>query len=323
MIYDMTKPSENMRKSVYEIAQMTRELNESLYNSDPNNFVALRENAADNRARENYYTSQQELIVTREAAAKKRVEFLSNVKDAFLTESIMKLFTESSLYPMTSRDKTVARNLIARFVKEQGSGNLINSFSTKNLLLSEIACTVQKYYDKVLESIEDPKECKPGEVAEYSLDATIKDDFFKELEDLDTMDASKLIKERVADSIQQFTDANYSAKLDYEDIIKQAQERIAATNDETVAEQYNMMARRKINEMKLGRKKNVFNVLVENLTRKAMTDDAFKKTYVTESKVDIEKVVEDAQIIYTMLEMVNTTQMIHVDAQVIAEYLNI
>ena len=320
MIYNtMNKPSENMNKSMYEIAKMTRELNESMVNDDPKNFDVFRKSAAKERDSETYVSSQRELIYAREAAAKKKAEFLQNVKEAFVTEAVLKIYKESSVAPLTSRDKVIAKNLVSRFVKEQGAGDLINSWATKNVLLSEVSRITQKYYNKVLEGL-DPT---IGTVADYSLDTTIKDDFFEELEDLDTTDAAKLIRERVADSIQQFTDANFAAKLDYEDIIKQAQERIATANDEGIAEQYSIQAKRKINEMKLNMKKNVFNIMVESLARKAVTDESYKKIYMNESKLDIDKVVEDTTLIYTMLEMVNTTKMIKVDEKVIADYLNI
>ena len=309
----MNKPSENMNKSMYEIAKMTRELNESMINEDPKNFGVFRENAAKERDSETYVSSQRELIYAREAAAKKKADFLQNVKEAFVTEAVLKIYKESSVTPLTSRDKVIAKNLVSRFVKEQGAGDLINSWATKNVLLSEVSRITQKYYNKVLETFMD----------DYALDTTIKDDFFEELEDLDVTDAAKLIRERVADSIQQFTDTNFAAKLDYEDIIKQAQERIAAANDEGIAEQYSIQAKRKINEMKLNMKKNVFNIMVESLARKAVTDESYKKIYMNESKLDIDKVVEDTTLIYTMLEMVNTTKMIKVDEKVIADYLNI
>lgn len=309
----MNKPSENMNKSMYEIAKMTRELNESMINEDPKNFGVFRENAAKERDSETYVSSQRELIYAREAAAKKKADFLQNVKEAFVTEAVLKIYKESSVTPLTNRDKVIAKNLVSRFVKEQGAGDLINSWATKNVLLSEVSRITQKYYNKVLETFMD----------DYALDTTIKDDFFEELEDLDVTDAAKLIRERVADSIQQFTDTNFAAKLDYEDIIKQAQERIAAANDEGIAEQYSIQAKRKINEMKLNMKKNVFNIMVESLARKAVTDESYKKIYMNESKLDIDKVVEDTTLIYTMLEMVNTTKMIKVDEKVIADYLNI
>lgn len=309
----MNKPSENMNKSMYEIAKMTRELNESMINEDPKNFGVFRENAAKERDSETYVSSQRELIYAREAAAKKKADFLQNVKEAFVTEAVLKIYKESSVTPLTNRDKVIAKNLVSRFVKEQGAGDLINSWATKNVLLSEVSRITQKYYNKVLETFMD----------DYALDTTIKDDFFEELEDLDITDAAKLIRERVADSIQQFTDTNFAAKLDYEDIIKQAQERIAAANDEGIAEQYSIQAKRKINEMKLNMKKNVFNIMVESLARKAVTDESYKKIYMNESKLDIDKVVEDTTLIYTMLEMVNTTKMIKVDEKVIADYLNI
>ena len=309
----MNKPSENMNKSMYEIAKMTRELNESMINEDPKNFGVFRENAAKERDSETYVSSQRELIYAREAAAKKKADFLQNVKEAFVTEAVLKIYKESSVTPLTNRDKVIAKNLVSRFVKEQGAGDLINSWATKNVLLSEVSRITQKYYNKVLETFMD----------DYALDTTIKDDFFEELEDLDVTDAAKLIRERVADSIQQFTDTNFAAKLDYEDIIKQAQERIATANDEGIAEQYSIQAKRKINEMKLNMKKNVFNIMVESLARKAVTDESYKKIYMNESKLDIDKVVEDTTLIYTMLEMVNTTKMIKVDEKVIADYLNI
>jgi hypothetical protein len=298
---------------MYEIAKMTRELNESMINEDPKNFGVFRENAAKERDSETYVSSQRELIYAREAAAKKKADFLQNVKEAFVTEAVLKIYKESSVTPLTNRDKVIAKNLVSRFVKEQGAGDLINSWATKNVLLSEVSRITQKYYNKVLETFMD----------DYALDTTIKDDFFEELEDLDVTDAAKLIRERVADSIQQFTDTNFAAKLDYEDIIKQAQERIAAANDEGIAEQYSIQAKRKINEMKLNMKKNVFNIMVESLARKAVTDESYKKIYMNESKLDIDKVVEDTTLIYTMLEMVNTTKMIKVDEKVIADYLNI
>lgn len=328
MIYsNMNKPSANMLMDQHKLSEMTREQQQEIYAADRDSLI--REQAAIAREREEYATQMQNCISEQTKNVHSRAEFLQNVKESFVSECIMKLYCESMVTPMTSQDRTVARNLVNRFVKENGAGDLIVNFSTRNILLSEMARICQKYYDKVLEGLLDPendptrpKDTKPGEVKEYNLDTTIKDDFYKELEDVDTLDASKIIKERVADAMQQFVDDNSCAKMDYEEVIQQAQEKIASAKDEAMIEEYSSIAKRKINEMKLNRKKNVFNIMVEALTKRVLTDDTYKVRYMNESTVDMDSVVGSVQLIYTMLEMVNTTNMVNVDEKFITEYLD-
>lgn len=334
MIYkDMNVPSENMRLSNTELGKMVLEHNMELYNAE--HEKAVREQAAADRALEEHAVKMQDYLNEQIQSSKNRATFLQNVKEAFLIECIMKLYNESTAAPMTRQDRAVARNLVTRFVHENGAGTLVNDFSTRNLLLSEMARITMKYYNKVLEDCttcgEDgrPIGSNPGDAKEYKLSTTIKDDFYDELDDLDCDDASKMIKDRVADAIQQFIDTNSYAKMEYEDIINQAKDKIASidTSDNTdehndaLAEEYTMMAKRKINEMKLTRPKSVFNIMVEALTRKVLTDESYKAQYMNESTVDMESVVDSTTLIYTMLEMVNTTRMVNVDEAFISEYL--
>lgn len=338
MIYsNMNTTSANMRLSTTEINKMIREQQEELYATERDKLI--KEQAQIDRDREEYYTQTQTRLSEQVTNANKRAAFLQNTKEAFLTECIMKLYSESTQGPMTSNDKIIARNLVTRFVKENGAGNLITSFATKNLLLSEMARITQKYYDRVVNETWEsdgigagllapdkdptrPAGTDPWEVKEWDLSKDIANDFYSELVDIDTIDASKLIKDRVADAVQQFVDSNSVAKMEYQDIINQAQEKIASAKDETVAEQYSAMARRKINEMKLTRPKSILNLMVESLTKKAITDDSYKIRYVHENTVDMESVVDDTTLIYTMLEMVNTTEMIKVDEEFISNYLD-
>lgn len=319
MIYDnMRTPSKNMKISNQKINEMIMEQQEELYAKDREKYI--REQRAADRDREEYYTQSQNYINNRVSSSYNRANFLSNVKEAFVTECIFKLYKDSTLTPMTERDKTVARNMITGFVKENGAGNLITDFATKNILLSEMSRICTKYYDKVLEGMDCKKDCDDDE--KYSLDTTIKDDFYSDLNDLDTADASKLIKDRVSDAIEEFIDTNSYAKMDYEDIISQAKDKIKAAKDDETIEEITNLAKRKINDKKLTRNKNIFNLMVESLTRKAITDDKYRVRYVNESKVDIDSVVDDTQLVYTMLEMVNTTNMINIDEKFINNYIN-
>lgn len=340
MVYkDMTAPSENMRLSQYELNRMVREDNQALYNSQ--NETTIRENATLNREIEEYASSMQNYISEQAQTSKNRSEFLQHVKEAFLCQCILKLYEEATAAPMTDYDKAVAKNLVIGFVKEQGASNLIREFSSKNTLLAEMAKITNKYYERVLEEIlpydidQRPIEVNPGEVKDYKLSTTIKDDFYSELDNIDCEDAGKLIKDRVADSIQQFLDSNAYAKMEYEDIINQAKEKIntltsntdmndedQAAHAEEIAQEQMNIARRTINEKKLSRPKNVFNLMVESLTRKVLTDDNYKTKFTNETGVDMEAVVDATTLIYTMLEMVNTTRMVNVDEQFIQGYID-
>lgn len=248
-----------------------------------------------------------------------RVKFCTNLRNSLLSECLYKLYKESSTYPLDSNDKTIARNLVNKFVLENGAQTLISKFSTKNLLLSEFSRISSKYFDKILEDCDaknEEHECK-----EFIVDPLIKDEFLKELEMVDTDDATKLIRDRISDSISEFVDSNMMEKLEYEDVIKSAQDRISTVKDESFIEQYSNAAKRKINEMKLLRKKNVFHCLVESLCAASLKDESLKQRYIKEAQFDMDKIVEHGTLIYTMLEMANTTNMVNIDEEYLNKYI--
>lgn len=323
MIYNTNKPSENMLLSATQLDTMYREQRAALYDEEQNKILA--EQAAVERERTAYFEQQQQYNKERYATGMARSERLAKIKEAFISECIYKLYCESVAFPMTARDKVVARNLVNKFVMENGAGNLISSFATKNMILSEFSRIIQKYYDMVLEG-----ECKgadesvfTGQLAGQILDQNVVDDFYKELENIDVKDASKAIKDRVADAITDFIDTNTANKIEYEEIIRSAQDKVAAINgaDDVVAESYLNMAKRKINEMKNTRGVNVFGYMVESLTTSVFKDEALKSRFVNEGTVDMEGIVDSTQLLYTMLEMVNTTNMVNVDEEFINNYL--
>lgn len=317
MIYDMRYPSKNMLLPQSELCKMLREQEEEMEAKEIDKKASKK--AKEEREKEERISKESEKIKNDAVSESNRAKFLSNVKEAFITECILKVYKESTLYPMSTRDANIAKNLVTKFVRENGANNIINNFATKNILLSEISRICTKYYNKVLE---DCKSCtpKPGEVKEYNLDTTIKDDFYNELDTLDTADASGLIKDRVSAAIQDFVDTNSAVKMEYQDVIDSAKSQIAKTDDEKIAEGYTNIAKNKMNNIKL-RDKSIFHVMVESLARKALTDDSYKRAYVKDAKVDMDKIVEDAQLIYTMLEMTNTTCMVNVDENFLNRYV--
>lgn len=322
MIFNMNRASDNMLLSATQLDHMYREQQAELYNEEQNKILA--EQAAAERDRGFYFEQQNQCIEERIASGVSRSERMTKIKEAFVSECIYKLYCESVLYPMTSRDKVIARNLVNKFVIENGASNLISSFATENMILSEFSRISQKYYDRVLESCDKHEECEfTSQIGGQIIDQNVVDDFYKELEEVDVADASKAIKDRVADAITDFIDTNAVNKIEYEEIIKSAQDKVSAisTEDEAVAESYITMAKRKINEMKNKKETNVFGYMVEALTTSVFKDESLKSRFVHESNVDMDGIVESTQLIYTMLEMVNTTNMVNVDEKFINTYL--
>ena len=98
MIYKMSKPSENMLKSNAEIYQLMRESAEREYN-DEQERIKKEENIHEMQMKEsqqrlNNYMREQSINVTN------RNKYMTNLKEAMLSECLMKLFTESSVTPL-------------------------------------------------------------------------------------------------------------------------------------------------------------------------------------------------------------------------------
>ena len=323
MLFNLNKAPDNMLLNSTKLDTMYHEQQVEIYNNEKNRIIA--EQAEERRERESYIEQQNQYIQERINSGITRSEKLLKIKESFISECIYKLYCESVHYPLTSKDKIIARNLVNKFVIENGAGNLITSFATKNMILSEFSRISQKYYNKILESCDNENECMfTGQISDNLIGQDTVDDFYKELSDINIEDASKAIKDRVADAISEFIDINAANKLEYEEIIKSAQDKIDAMDDsdETIAESYINIAKRKINDMKNTREKNVFNYMVESLTTSTFKDELLKNRFINEGSVDMDGIVESAQLLYTMLEMVNTTDMVNVNEEFISNYLN-
>lgn len=320
-MYTINKPSENMNKSMTEINRMIHE-QQIQEQEEEQKRVQLEESIRIKELNENQVnTLEYQQSINKTANAKR--EFLQNVKNSLLSECIFKLYKDSTVAPLTESDKVIARNLVNKFVLENGAGELLLNFKHKNLLLSEFSRITNKYYQRILEECDDESSdpSKAGKAREFSIDNKTKEDFFTELEDIDTEDASKLIKERVSDAVSEFIDNNENQKLEYEDIIKSAQDRIAGTTNESYAESYTNQAKRTINEMRLNAKKNIFHYMVESLCKNTFKNDKLKTKYLNESTLNMDNIVNDSMLIYNMLEMVNTTNMVNVNEEYMRNYV--
>lgn len=321
MIYsEFDRPSANMNLPITQIQEMLHAQAEELYKAESD--AARREQAAHDRAQEEYATYVNEYFNNQIATANNRAQFLENVKTGFLTSAMLKLFSEAVGHT-NERDQIIMRNLVTSFINEQGVGELLNRFKYKNVLTAELGRVVREAYDRVLESItktdDQDETIIHGKAKELKLDQTVVDDFYKDLAEVDTVEASKLIKDKVSDAMSEFVDQNLQNKVDYQEVINVAKEKMDSVKEESTIEEIESQAKRKIHEMKLTRPKNVFHYMVEAISKETFKDPALKTRYVHESAVDMDGIVRSAELMYTMLEMVNTTEM--VDESYVQNYI--
>lgn len=325
MIYKMSKPSENMLKPFSEIMQMYREYDAKIAEADGQK-QALAESAQDREYAE-CMAEQSNRMLDEARIASNRSNKLASFKNALMVECFMKIFKESAVGPMTKQDKLIARNLVTNFVKENGVGNLLIDFRTKNVVLSEFARLVNKYYDRAVTEgcCNEGEEDRPAiglEVKECDFNQTLVDDFFKDLEDVDTEVVSKMVNARVSDAINQFIDDNAAAKMEYEDIIQSAKDKVESNKvTEEAAISIMNIAKQEINEIKQNRPCSVFHMLVKSLTESVLKDENLKARYVHEAKVDMDNVVNSSALIYTMLEICNTTGAVNVTETYLNDYI--
>lgn len=324
MIFTMNKPSENMLKPVGEIAEMQRQYDAEILKQDEQKR-AMAESAVEREYSE-YVKEQTDRMREQLNAGRNRRETLSNLKNGLMVECFLKLFAESAVGPMTSHDKTIARRLASNFIKENGVNNLLIDFRTKNVVLSEFARIVNKYYDRaVTESCgEEDGPALGNDVKECNLDQTLVDDFFKDLEDVDTDVVTKMINARVSDAINQFIDYNTAAKMEYQDILQAAKDKVDTNNmTEEAAVSVLNRAKAAVRENKHNRSYSIFHQMVKSLTENAFKNDSLKAQYVNESgAVDMDSIVNDAALIYTMLEICNTTNAVSIDEKYLNEYVS-
>lgn len=238
----------------------------------------------------------------------KFVKFSESVKKSLLTECLSRLYEGAANYTLKSVDSSaIGKSLVTKFIEENGTEPLLRSFKTKTLLLSEYNRIVTKYHKLVLEAVD--KENPDS----FIIDTTVKDNFFDELDMTEPDDVIINIRTRVADAVQSFIDSNVADKLDMKDIIQAVQDKVATAKIDEVKESYSAQGKRAINDLR-SKPKNVFGAMVSNMVETVMKDTALKAHYsTTANKLDIDRIVENCELMYTLLETVNTAKIVNVD----------
>ncbi len=288
------------------------------YTLQPGSSVSTQEHMEDNSMRRNRILEQQ-------YAAEKRQKDL----DAFTSESKDFLLTEALTYILKKcLPENISESLMARgkavtesFVKEEGSYPLLNRFKTKTLFLSELASIVEETHKKVIHGCE-------GKESPFKISNSDMKAFHDKLDNMNTDTVTKEIVARVTKAEEEFVKANVKDRETLEELSSSTEEKLNSIknkNQETeddIKKEAVAMYRQKVNSIS-DRKKGILESIVVRMGKSIVTEESLLPQFQLESgKLNMEKIIDTSEVMYTFLEMVNTLQIRNVDCKYLQDTLS-
>ena len=277
-------------------------------------------------AARNRYLNDKKLAEEKLQAQREYTEFISNSKEYLVSEAINMILQKSLDEETSEENRTYAKALVEGFVKENGASKLVNDFSRKSLLLASISSVVKEAHEKIIHG------CANGDNKTYKITKTVNDEFFTKLVGLNDNKITEKINQRVCDSIEDFVQANVNDKLDLEELAEKTKERIesaktkAKNSDEAkrIEESLVMQYQKQVNQIKnrSNRKVGVYEQIMHSMTQGVVSDSAVLESFTSNSgKLDMEKIKGKVNVLYTFLEMLNTTKIVNVDEAYVEKVL--
>lgn len=166
-----------------------------------------------------------------------RDAFMEDTKRDLLSLGLYSAFVAPVLENMmaTSREYDVACDSIEHFVIDEGTDNLLNQFRYQTDILAEIAHTVDKYYDIIMESINNKiKEGLPEDQAYDIEDKDIKS-FIIDCKGKCPRDITNTITKRVEDAVDDFIDEKKKSQFKIQQIYQKAKQKVEEYNNAQAA----------------------------------------------------------------------------------------
>lgn len=257
-------------------------------------------------------------------AQKEYTEFIGNSRDYLLSESINMILQNSLNEDTLEDDRKYGKALVEGFVKEYGSAKLLNEFSRKSLLLAGISEVVKESHEKIIHS------CSDGDKKKFRITKTVNDEFFNKLVGLNDKKITEKINERVCNSIEDFVQSNVNDKLDLEELAEKTKEKIdniKARNPEEkkkIEESYILQYQRQVQQIKnrTNRKVGLYEQIMHSMTQGVISDKTILESFTASTgKLDMNKITGKVNVLYTFLEMLNTTKMANINESYIENIL--
>lgn len=157
---------------------------------------------------------------------------------------------------------------------------------------------------------EDDDDEEEEEHKEKKIDSEQKSKFFDDLDNAaDVNDVVDSIKTRVSDSMSEFITANTAYKAKIEDVLDDIKDRTADKEvSESAKEVYKNRANLKISRINESMMYNTLGAIVHNITESSYKSNEMKQMFYENGSLNLDRVVNQARTVYTVLEMMNTAK---------------
>lgn len=271
------------------------------------------------------------------------LSFAEEAQKTLLSNGIYYAILEPVLneHAANTHERNLGKGVINDFVNEHNVPELLNEWTHKSIYLADISRTIDQHLDKLLEDCKEKiKEGLPEEDA-YKIEDNDIEGFVLDIKDKIPRDVTKIIADRVQDSVDDFIDFNKKNKYAIKQIYDNAKQRIdeldAAENTQdgsqeivsNTPEDIQQMQQEAINIAKRKEREilespcNVFNSMTQIMLESIHSVDVLREAYSTEyNKINFGKVVNDTKVMYSFLECLNTLNMIPIDEGYITKMLS-
>ena len=260
------------------------------------------------------------------------IDFKKKVTDAYVVEGLTVL-VDNCLSPILIREdyhQKLVRQLVTNFVNEEGSAKLLNKFKSTSYVMSEMAYIIETTIQSILEK------AKQDESKSFKLDKEDKEKFYTKLEKVDVDDAVTKITDRVRTQQQEFVNNNMEEKAALSAALTKTQNKVEdnkaklaeKANSEKakesvvkVEESYIAMGKRRATDIRNSRTKNIFECMVYNLSKAAMINESAGQTFIDNSRLNMDKIVEHCETLCTFITALDSLKIINVNEAYIEKML--
>lgn len=239
-------------------------------------------------------------------------KFLVESKDFLVVEAMNKMLLQC-LPDLNPQLESVARNCCEIFVKEEGTNNILRRCKS-TLFLNEFCNIVEEAYKSVIHGAADETEDV------FQIDNSTMKEYYDKLRTLNYEPMCNTIITRVAEAEKDFVASNIKDKAKLEDAAEKAKGKVDAikakdeNSEDKIKEEFAIMYKKDINRIN-NRSKNILESIISHMGEGIIKDDDLRGQFIQESgKLDTNKIINTAEVMYTFLEMVNTTGIKEVDA---------
>lgn len=263
-----------------------------------------------------------EINKARNQAFKEQYEYLDEAQSVLLSNALFYSILNPVLeeFGASTHEKNIGAGIITNFIQEQNIPELLEDWKHKSIYLAEIANAIDKHTNNYKNRI--------SKLNSNNNDYQIEDEEINNLifdtKDIIPKDITKLISDRVEDSVDQFIDTAKKNKFEIKKIYDKAKEKIdkakASENIDMTSDDIQQIqneavsfAKKKEREI-LEQNTNVFGYMINSVMKSIHEDKVLKESYSNEyNNLNFNDIINDTRVIYSMLEAFNTLNIITVN----------